>query len=117
MAADFEQHGEAVIKILRTESPSDYCRLVAGLVPKELDLEISNKSAEVHAWMAWVTQTPSNVQTIAKSEAIEPPPLAYLEKKPAPPRLKHEPWSESEHQEPTVEKPRLQITPGKSDKF
>jgi len=56
LAADFEQHGEAVIKILRSESPSDYCRLVAGLVPKELDLEVTNRTAEVAAWMSWVVE-------------------------------------------------------------
>jgi len=119
LAKDFEEFGEGVIKVLRAESPSDYLRLVAGLVPREIDLEI-NRAVEVREWMQWVVQTPSNVQTITKSEKIgAPSPTAYLSKPKPPPRLRHEPWSESEHarNEPVVDKPRLQITPRKSDSF
>jgi hypothetical protein len=116
LAKDFEQHGEAVIKILRRESPSDYCRLVAGLVPKEVDLSVTNRQHELKAWLGWVTEVPSVLQPISKS--IEPAPPALAFKKPeAPPRLRHEPWAESEHQEPIAEKPKLKLEPHKAEKF
>ena len=36
LQADFEEHGEAVIRIARIEEPIKYLQLVAGLMPKEL---------------------------------------------------------------------------------
>lgn len=37
LAADFAEHGvEAIIKV-RTEKPSDYVKVVASLMPKEID--------------------------------------------------------------------------------
>ena len=36
LQADFEEHGEAVIRIARVEEPIKYLQLVAGLMPKEL---------------------------------------------------------------------------------
>jgi hypothetical protein len=36
LQADFEEHGEAVIRICRIEEPIKYLQLVAGLMPKEL---------------------------------------------------------------------------------
>ena len=37
-AADFEQHGAEVIKIVRIERPSDYLKTAAYLMPKELEI-------------------------------------------------------------------------------
>jgi hypothetical protein len=39
LAADFAEHGEGVIKIVRMEKPSEYLRIVASLMPKELTVE------------------------------------------------------------------------------
>jgi hypothetical protein len=38
LEADFQQHGEGVIKVLRVEHPADYMRLIGSLVPKELEI-------------------------------------------------------------------------------
>jgi hypothetical protein len=35
---DFAEHGEEAIKICRIERPSEYVKIVAGLMPKELDI-------------------------------------------------------------------------------
>jgi hypothetical protein len=36
LVADFEQFGPAAVKIMRIEKPSEYVRVIASLVPKEL---------------------------------------------------------------------------------
>jgi hypothetical protein len=38
LCADFEEHGEDTIRILRTEDPATYARVIASLAPKELDI-------------------------------------------------------------------------------
>jgi hypothetical protein len=35
---DFAEHGEEAIKICRIERPAEYCKMVAGLLPRELDI-------------------------------------------------------------------------------
>jgi hypothetical protein len=35
LLADFAEHGEAAIKIMRMEEPSAYIRVIASLMPKE----------------------------------------------------------------------------------
>jgi hypothetical protein len=35
---DFEEHGEEAIRICRIEKPNEYVKIVAGLLPKELDI-------------------------------------------------------------------------------
>jgi len=37
-AADFAQHGAAVIKVARVERPIEYLKIVAGILPKELEI-------------------------------------------------------------------------------
>jgi hypothetical protein len=37
-AADFEQHGAEVIKIVRVEKPSEYLKTAAYLMPKEFEI-------------------------------------------------------------------------------
>jgi hypothetical protein len=41
LVADFEEFGPAAVRIMRVERPSDYCRLVASLVPKEMIVQES----------------------------------------------------------------------------
>ena len=36
--ADFKEHGEAVIATVRTEKPAEYLKVVAGILPKELNV-------------------------------------------------------------------------------
>jgi len=38
LAEDFEQHGVETLKIARMEKPVEYIRIVAGLMPKELEI-------------------------------------------------------------------------------
>jgi hypothetical protein len=38
LAADFEQYGEAAIKLVRLEKPAEYVRIVASILPKEFDI-------------------------------------------------------------------------------
>jgi hypothetical protein len=37
--ADFQEHGPAAIQEMRANDPSGYCRVIAGLLPKELKVE------------------------------------------------------------------------------
>lgn len=36
LAKDFKEHGAGVIKIVRAEKPTDYLKIVASILPKEL---------------------------------------------------------------------------------
>ena len=38
LADDFEQHGVDALKITRIERPVDYIKVVAGLMPRELEI-------------------------------------------------------------------------------
>jgi len=38
LAEDFEKHGVDALKITRMEKPVEYIRIVAGLMPKELEI-------------------------------------------------------------------------------
>jgi hypothetical protein len=40
LADDFEQHGAEAIKICRVEKPNEYLRVIAHLMPKELEIAI-----------------------------------------------------------------------------
>ncbi len=51
LCEDFEANGVAAIKSAREESPAAYLRLVASLVPKELDATVSGDNTIVISWM------------------------------------------------------------------
>ena len=38
MQRDFEQHGEAVIRTVRVERPAEYLKVIASILPKELEI-------------------------------------------------------------------------------
>jgi len=38
LAADFEEHGAAAIKLMRMEKPADYVKVVASVLPKEFEI-------------------------------------------------------------------------------
>lgn len=40
LLTDFEQHGKAAIKDMREKSPTDYCKVVAATLPKELNVKV-----------------------------------------------------------------------------
>lgn len=41
MLADWEEHGEAVIATVRAEKPDQYLKVVASILPKELNVKVS----------------------------------------------------------------------------
>jgi hypothetical protein len=43
---DFEEHGEAAIKIMRHEKPNEYVKVIASILPKEFEIT-ENKLAEI----------------------------------------------------------------------
>jgi len=38
MLKDFQEHGESVIETVRTEKPDQYLKVVASILPKEIEL-------------------------------------------------------------------------------
>jgi hypothetical protein len=58
LAKDFADHGEAAIKIVRIEQPDVYLKVVASLMPKELEVEHSQlgdmSDDEVNALLEYV---------------------------------------------------------------
>lgn len=50
LSADFEQHGEATIKTLRKDKPDVYVRVVADLVPRDVNLNVNATEAFQSAW-------------------------------------------------------------------
>jgi hypothetical protein len=39
LTADFEEHGEAAIRVVRHESPETYLKIIAATIPRELSAE------------------------------------------------------------------------------
>lgn len=39
LALDFEAHGQEVIETVRAERPADYLKIVASLVPKQMEID------------------------------------------------------------------------------
>jgi hypothetical protein len=69
LLADFAEHGEAAIKIMRMEEPSAYIRVIASLMPKEFtvtdnalgdmsDEELQQLLARAQAMLKIVDVTP-----------------------------------------------------------
>jgi hypothetical protein len=73
VADDFEQHGDAVIRITRIEKPAEYLKLIASLLPKEFaisDAKLGDMSEEeVSALLETVREL--RVKTLA-TQAGEP---------------------------------------------
>jgi hypothetical protein len=50
LAIDFEDHGKEVIEIVRAERPADYLKIIASLVPRQMeidDLRTSRKAEDL----------------------------------------------------------------------
>lgn len=39
LQADFEEHGVAVIQTVRTDKPAEYLKVIAGILPKQIDIK------------------------------------------------------------------------------
>ena len=46
LASDFEAHGADAIKIMRVEKPTEYCKVIASILPKEFEIT-ENKLVEM----------------------------------------------------------------------
>src|SRR5262245_63892365 len=44
---DFEEHGEAVIRIVRVEKPAEYLKVIASILPKELEISDGSRLKEL----------------------------------------------------------------------
>ncbi len=73
LAADFETHGEAVIVTVRTDSPLDYLKIVAGLLPKEEEHTHTIQGVRLWTEAEWLasltTQESSSEPTTTESNA------------------------------------------------
>lgn len=47
LARDFHEHGDAAIEAMRENDPSGYVRVLAGLVPKEIDATVRRDVSEL----------------------------------------------------------------------
>jgi hypothetical protein len=47
LANDFAEHGVDVIKIVRIEDPARYLKVIASLMPKELELGVTTQLQEI----------------------------------------------------------------------
>lgn len=52
LADDFDQHGRDAIVTVRTEDPGKYLDIVAKLVPKDVDVNVTGADAFVKMWQA-----------------------------------------------------------------
>ena len=41
MLADWEEHGRAAIETFRTERPNEYVKVMAGLLPREVEMKVN----------------------------------------------------------------------------
>ena len=49
---DFEENGEAVLEIMRAEKPNEYAKMIASLMTKELDANVTGEmSEEMKRWL------------------------------------------------------------------
>jgi hypothetical protein len=47
LASDFSEHGIDVIKVVRVEEPATYLKVIASLMPRELDINATTQLQEI----------------------------------------------------------------------
>jgi hypothetical protein len=88
---DFEEFGEEAIRICRVERPNEYLKLVASLLPKEVEASIDGQVTHQHQIESIrrviidpkVITVQEPVRQIAKAPTLEPEPppdLGHLHK-------------------------------------
>jgi hypothetical protein len=76
LAADFEMHGQEAIERCREEDPAAYVKVVAGLLPKEVDLGINRlEEMSTDDIVAAVSALRSYLAPGAASEGTDSPPV------------------------------------------
>jgi hypothetical protein len=74
LAADFEEHGRKAIERCRDEDPGTYVKVVAGLLPKEVDLGINRlEEMSTDDIIAAVSALRSYLVVGGAAEGTEPP--------------------------------------------
>jgi hypothetical protein len=73
LAADWLVHGPQTIRVLRVEDPSTYVRVVAGLMPKELDAHIDTKFTNFKDWLSWMTHDPKTIEAMTAKVLVAAP--------------------------------------------
>jgi hypothetical protein len=83
--ADWQEHGATAIKVMRMEDPAGYCKMMASLVPRELELtstvltELSDDDLEATIQLLLRQKLESNTNTINGVAAAAAPPMKLLE--------------------------------------
>ena len=92
--ADFVEHGEEVIRIVRVERPHEYLKVVAGLIPAQLDITNNTLTeiddSELIAYIDYVrVQLGGRVERLAgrADEEADGEPSRLLQTLPAPSRI------------------------------
>ena len=67
LSENFKKHGKEAIETVCRESPSEYLRIIAGLMPKELLLEVSQE--EKPHWV--INAQPLSVEDWAAEHGIK----------------------------------------------
>jgi hypothetical protein len=84
IARDFEEHGEEAIRICRVERPNEYLKLVASLLPREVEATIDG-NVEVTHQIEHIKRTiidpkvvtvQQPVRLLPKAPTLEPEPKA-----------------------------------------
>jgi hypothetical protein len=52
LQSSFDRSGEAAIEAVLTESPGEYLRIIASIVPKQFGLEEGTQNAFLQVWLA-----------------------------------------------------------------
>lgn len=47
MLEDFTQHGTAAIQVVRAEKPDQYLKVIASILPKEMNLNVTDQLSEM----------------------------------------------------------------------
>jgi Family of unknown function (DUF5681) len=71
LAEDFREHGAGVIRICRIERPTEYLKIIAGVLPKELDIHATTVVQELSGEEIEILLERAKRQLLQQS-AIEP---------------------------------------------
>jgi hypothetical protein len=83
--ADWQEHGAAAIKVMRMEDPAGYCKMMASLVPRELELtstvltELSDDDLEATIQFLLRQKLESNAHTIDGVAVAAAPSMKLME--------------------------------------
>ena len=72
LAADWQENGESVLRKAREERPAEFCRMVAGLLPKDMNVKSDDPVHGPHlaAMLAIVQRAESKAELARLKEEI-----------------------------------------------